>query len=244
VSIGISAREFSHASAAARQRRHTRIAAAVLTAGLYTIFALFAWWPVNRARSPAETAETTAELLPDVPAKRVPPPPFLAHLVKPHAVNSVPPEIIVAPDASSQLSASTTPPSPLLGGVSGGASGAGTGLEAGKSAGCLDAAWMRAVTERVRQFFTYPAEALAVRRTGLVMVHFEVRRSGEIEKLRVSKSSGDEELDKAALEIMRKAQPLPAIPDRMHTERVAGEMPINFGVRSFSGNATTATCGG
>jgi protein TonB len=103
---------------------------------------------------------------------------------------------------------------------------------------------MRAVTERVRQFFYYPAAALAVRRTGLTMVHFEVGRNGQIETLRISKSSGDEELDKAAIDIMQKAQPLPAIPDRMHTDRVDGEMPINFGVRGFTGSSATGTCRG
>ena len=108
----------------------------------------------------------------------------------------------------------------------------------------FDAVWMRAVSERVRQFFYYPAAALAVRKTGLVMVHFGVRHDGQIEKLQISKSSGDEGLDKAAIDIVQKAQPLPPIPDRMHTDRVDGVLPINFGVRSFSGSSTAGTCGG
>ncbi|HWF63336.1 MAG TPA: TonB family protein, partial [Rhizomicrobium sp.] len=178
--------------------------------------------------------------LPDVPAKREPLPPFLTHLVKPHAKNPAPPVITIAPEAPPLLSASVAETAPLRGGTSGGASGTGTGA----SAGCLDAAWMRAVTERVRQFFYYPAAALAVRRTGVVMVHFEVRRNGEIERLRISQSSGDEGLDRAAVDIMQTAQPLPPIPDRMHTDRVDGEMPINFGVRTFSGSGATGTCGG
>ena len=49
-------------------------------------------------------------------------------------------------------------------------------------------------------------------------------------------------LDKAAIDIVRKAQPLPPIPDRMHTDRVEGDLPINFGVRSFSGGASQGSC--
>ena len=193
------------------------------------------------------TTEITASLLPDAPKKRAlePLPPFLAHLVEPRAQEPAP----VFTIAPAPLTASAAETSPLLGGTSGnglgqGASGTGTGGNGGTSAGCLDAIWMRAVSERVRQFFYYPAAALAVRRTGLVMVHFGVHRNGQIEKLQISKSSGDEGLDKAALDIVQKAQPLPPIPDRMHTDRVDGELPINFGVGSFSGSSTTGTCGG
>ena len=170
---------------------------------------------------------------------REPLPPF--HLVQPRAEKPAAPVITIAP---APLTASAAETSPLPGGSSGAGAGNGTGGNGGASGECLDAVWMHAVNERVRQFFTYPAAALAVRRTGLVMVHFAVRRNGQIEGLKISKSSGDAGLDKAALDIMQKAQPLPPIPDRMHTDRVDGELPINFGVRSFNGSGTTGTCGG
>ena len=243
MSIFIPPREFSRSAHEAPQTdRRTRIVAALLTGGLYGVLALLAWWPLSRTRAPAEPPEMTAILVPDALARREPPPP-LAHLVKPHAENPAPPEIIMTPETSPQLSASKAEISPLAGGQSGGASGTGSG-NGDTAAGCLDAAWMRAVTARVRQFFVYPPAALAVRRTGVVMVHFAVRRNGEIESLRIGKSSGDPELDQAALEIMKNAGPLPAIPERMHTDRVEGEMPINFGVRGFGGNTPTGTCGG
>jgi len=137
----------------------------------------------------------------------------------------------------------------MLGGTSGNgtmgqaASGNGTNGNGAGLAGCLDPVWMRAVTDRVRQFFYYPDAALASRTTGVVMMHFAVRRNGQIDRLEIGKSSGDKGLDKAATDIMRKAQPLPPIPDRMHTDRVDGELPINFGVRSFNGGAAAGTCG-
>jgi protein TonB len=122
------------------------------------------------------------------------------------------------------------------------ASGNGTGGNGGALAGCLDPIWMRAVTERVRQFFYYPDTALAVRATGVVMMHFSVRRNGQIDRLEIRKSSGNDGLDKAAADILHKAQPLPPIPDRMHTARVEGDLPIIFGVRSFNGGASSGSC--
>ena len=98
------------------------------------------------------------------------------------------------------------------------------------------------MTDRVRQFFYYPPDALSARIFGVAMVHFIVRRNGQIDRLEIGKSSGNEGLDKAAIDIMQKAQPLPLMPDRMHTDRVDGTLPINFGVRSFSGGASAGSC--
>lgn len=245
--------EFSHLHGPARIDNKSRIAAGLLTGVLYAFFALLAWYS-SHASAPAKLTEITATLLPDAPTKRVvePLPPFLAHLIRPRAEQPALPVFTIAsgapPQAPAPLAASAAKTSPLLGGTAGNgpmgqaASGNGTGGNGGALSGCFDPAWMRAVSERVSQFFYYPSGALAVHRTGLVIVHFVVRRDGKIDRLQIGKSSGDAELDKAAIDILRKAQPLPPIPDRMHTDRVEGELPINFGVRNFSGSATGGTC--
>jgi protein TonB len=246
-------RDFSRDQAPGRDRPQ-RAVAGLLTGGLYAGLAvLLAWWPLRHPPAPAQTAEITAIVLPDPPRARAiaPPPPFAAHRVKPRAEKAAPPAFAIAssvpPQAPAPLPA-TAAQSPLPGGTAGNgpmgqaASGNGSGGNGAATAGCIDAAWMRAVTERVRQFFYYPPAALAVRRTGLVMVHFTVRRDGRIEGLRISASSGDAGLDKAAMDIIRNAQPLPAITERMHADRVDGELPINFGVRNFSGGGTLGTC--
>ena len=181
-------------------------------------------------------------------------PPFQAHLIRPRAEKPALPVFTIAsgapPQTPAPLSASAAKTSPIQGGTSGNgpmgqaASGNGTGGNGGALAGCLDLVWMRAVTERVRQFFYYPDSALAVHTTGVVTIHFSVRRNGQIDRLEISKSSGNDGLDKAAYDIMHRAQPLPPIPDRMHTDRVDGDLPINFGVRSFNGGASRGNCGG
>ena len=228
--------------------------AGLLTAVLYALFALLVWRaslapPVGPAKS-----EIVATLLPDAPTKRaVQPPPFIAHLIRPRAEKPASPVFTIAsgapPQAPAPLPASAAQSSPMPGGTSGdgtmgqAASGNGTGGNGGAMAGCLDPIWMRAVTERVRQFFYYPGPALTMRTTGVVTMHFAVRRNGQIERLEISKSSGDKGLDRAAIDIMQKAQPLPPIPDRMHVDRVDGELPINFGVRSFNSSAASGSCG-
>jgi protein TonB len=230
------------------------VTAGLLTAFLYAIFALLVWLTSLAPRSSPAVSEIVATLLPDRPNKRVvePLPPFLARLIKPRAEKPAMPVFTIAsgapPQAPAPLAASAAKNSPMLGGTSGtgpmgqAASGKGTGGTGGGLAGCLDPVWMRAVTQRVGQFFYYPDTGSATRPTGVVTVHFSVRRNGRIDRLEIRKSSGDQALDKAATDIMQKAQPLPPIPDRMHVDRVEGDLPINFGVRKFSGGASAGSC--
>jgi protein TonB len=245
--------EFPHRTSPAGAETSSRVGAGVLTAVLYALFALLVWRTSLAPPSSRTESEIVATLL-DVPKKRadLPPPPFLAHMVRPRAEAPAPPVYTIAsgapPQAPAPLPASAAQSSPMLGGTSGNgpmgqaASGNGTNGNGGGLAGCLDPVWMRAVTERVRQFFYYPDAALAVRKTGVVMMHFSVRRDGRIDKLAIRKSSGDNGLDKAAYDIMQKAQPLPPIPDRMRTDRVDGDLPINFGMRSFNGGTSAGNC--
>jgi protein TonB len=251
--MSIQLSEFPHTALPARADTSSRVTAGLLTAVLYGLFVLIAWWfSANRTARPAET-EITATILQDVPKKRSAEPlPFIARLIQPQAEKPALPVFTVAtgapPQAPAPLPASAAQTSPLLGGTAGtgpmgqAASGNGTGGNGGSLGGCLDPVWMRAVTERVRQFFYYPDAALAARTTGVATVHFAVRRNGQIDRLEISKSSGDKGLDQAAADILRKAQPLPPIPDRMHLDRIDGEIPVNFGVRSFKGSATAGHC--
>ena len=78
--------------------------------------------------------------------------------------------------------------------------------------------------------------------SGVVMVRFVVHRDGHLSTLEIGKSSGAEILDKAAYDIVHSAEPLPPIPDRMHVERIDGQLAINFGVRNFNGAPTIGHC--
>jgi periplasmic protein TonB len=247
--------EFPHDHAGARVARSSRVMAGVLTAVLYALFAVLVWNSfLGRPLSPTRT-EIVTRIVPDVPEKKITPlpPPFLAHLIRPHAQTIAPPTFTVAssaPVAPAQLPASAAKTSPLTGGVPAGTGTAGEGASANGSngngsalAGCLDPAWMRAVTDRVRQFFYYPGAARALHATGLVMVHFIVRRDGQLDLVEIGKSSGEWALDDAAADMMRKAQPLPPIPDHMHADRIDAILPIIFGIRGLNLTPSSGTCG-
>jgi len=244
---------FSRSHTSLRSDAASRVTSGLLTACLYALVALLVWHASRVVPVNPPTPEVSANLLRDVPKKRVETiPPPIANLIRPRAETAAPPVFTIAsgapPQAPAPLAASAAKSSPLIGGTAGegpmgqAASGNGTGGSGAGTAGCLDPVWMRAVTERVRQFFYYPPAALATRTTGVVTMRFAVRRNGRIDRLEIRKSSGNAMLDKAATDIMRKAQPLPPIPDRMQVDRVEGDLPINFGVRSFSGNISMGNC--
>ena len=120
-----------------------------------------------------------------------------------------------------------------------GINGNGTGDSA-----CYDAAWAKAVSDHIGRHLRYPEHAARDHITGVVFVHFIVRRNGLLDKLEIGKSSGDTTLDDAAYDLVRQAQPLPRIPDRMHAERVDTELPIAYGIKGAAFHATQGSCGG
>lgn len=93
---------------------------------------------------------------------------------------------------------------------------------------CHDAAWVRAVTNRVHRFF--PPAARRPHATGLATARLVIRRSGWLNELEIAGTSGNAALDAAAYTMVRKAQPLPRIPDRIAADRIDLELPIAFGV--------------
>jgi protein TonB len=239
-----------HLSPAEFSRDHQRIPiapssraiAGVLTALLYALFALLVWRAILSVPDREATREITAMLLPDEAVRKIVPlpQPFLAHLIRPRAETLAPPTFTIAsaaPVAPAQLPASAAKSSPIEGGVPAGTGASGAGASANGSvgngsalAGCLDPAWMRSVTEHVQKFFYYPGVARVRHTTGVAMVHFIMRRDGRLDMLEIGKSSGDWALDGAAYNMVRKAQPLPAIPDHMYTDRADLILPIIFGI--------------
>ena len=65
---------------------------------------------------------------------------------------------------------------------------------------------------------------------GLATAHLVIRRSGRLNELEIAKTSGDPALDAAAYAMVRKAQPLPRIPDRIAADRIVLQLSLPFGV--------------
>ncbi len=72
------------------------------------------------------------------------------------------------------------------------------------------AAWTKAVVVQLGHFKFYPPQARGV--SGVVTVRVTVDRQGNVVSIRVVKSSTSAALDAAALEIFKRASPLPAPP--------------------------------
>ena len=241
---------FVRGMAPARADPANRVMAGLLTASVYALAALLLWGiSPGPPAGPREPVIVTAVIHEKI-RKPVPEPAPPLPDIRPRAEQPAPPVIITEtgapPQAPAPLPATAATQSPLLGGTSGngpmGQTASGSGGSGAGGGGCLDPVWMRAVSERVRQFFYYPGPALATRTTGVVILRFGVRRDGWIDRLQIGKSSGDAGLDEAAIDILRKAQPLPPIPDRMGVARVDGELPVNFGVRNFNAGASMGNC--
>ena len=221
----------------------SRLTAGLLTAALYALLIFLARLE-HTGRAPPAQPEVFAILLPDAPAKKIlrSPPPFLAHLLRPHAQSIAPPAFTVTQEApAATLPATTVASSPIIASITAGTDTAGQGISAkgisanGRNgtgdelAGCWDRVWAQAVADRVRKFSYYPRRARDDGVTGVVMVHVSVRRLGRLALAKIEKSSGHTVLDRAAIGMVYQAQPLPPIPDRMHVDRVDGVLPIEFG---------------
>jgi protein TonB len=243
--------DFARGSRNGGARSSTRAAAAGLTLCVYACLALLALLPSSLPQPDMPALETITILLPSPPmTKTERTAPFLAPLIRPHAQNIAPPDFTVAsitPPAPAPLPAIEPLSTPLLGGMpsgNGAAAGSahGTNGNGDAASGCFDAAWAQAVTDRIGKFFRHPRSPSGRDLTGIVMVDFTVHRNGLVEDVEVGKSSGNDRIDHVASEMVRRAVPLPRIPDRMHTDQTRVELPMNFGVEGATFQPSPNTC--
>ena len=74
----------------------------------------------------------------------------------------------------------------------------------------------------------YPPEAKKARQQGVVVVKFTIDRQGNVLDAVIKKSSGHALLDQETLNLMRRASPLPAIPDSLGKDRLTISLPIEY----------------
>jgi periplasmic protein TonB len=163
--------------------------------------------------------------------------------VRPHVAQITVPQFTVMPDPNpapkSPLPVTMASTSLLSGGTS-----QGKGSGAGGASSCIDTAYLAEISRQIQQHFFYPEDTTGIHLQGVVYVHFTSTRMGSYQSLEVAKSSGYQTLDQAALQIMQRAAPLPMIPDRLHTDRVDGMLPIVFELKGNNLNPTWAASDG
>lgn len=239
----------------------SRVIGGALTLALYGLLVLLAGLKTTwKMPDHSPQAEVIATMLPEGRVKKIlrSPLPFVAHLIRPHILSAAPPAFTVASDVPAALAtlAPTKVQAPPIAaslpigldapgqGISGeGLSANGNGNGAAL-AGCWDKEWAQAVSDRIRKFFYYPRVMGQAMHPweGVAMVRLVVRRNGRLEKVDIYQTSGHTLLDYAAVNMVRKAQPLPPIPERMHVDRAEGLLPIKFGNAEGEFAPSESTC--
>lgn len=87
--------------------------------------------------------------------------------------------------------------------------------------------WEARLLAHLEQYRSFPARARAARQQGTVHVRFRMNRAGSVLAASVQRSSGFTTLDQAALDTLKRAQPLPAIPDGRPDE-IELTIPVEF----------------
>ena len=80
----------------------------------------------------------------------------------------------------------------------------------------------------LNQHKDYPPAVKKKKQQGTVVLAFSINRSGTVLTSRVQKSSGYPLLDQAALDMLARANPLPAMPDSMPRQRLRLAVPIEY----------------
>jgi protein TonB len=91
--------------------------------------------------------------------------------------------------------------------------------------------WKSALVARLERYKRYPAEARQRREQGVAQLAFSVDRSGRVHRARILRSSGSSLLDRATLDLIARAQPLPPPPPEMRGAQIAIVVPIRYNMR-------------
>lgn len=90
-----------------------------------------------------------------------------------------------------------------------------------------EATWEARLLAHLEKFRRYPARARSAKQQGVVQIRFRMDRAGHVLSAEIARKSGFFALDQAALATLRRAEPLPAIPEALPDE-VELTVPVEF----------------
>lgn len=90
------------------------------------------------------------------------------------------------------------------------------------------AEWQRKLFGHIAKYKTYPDAARRQRATGETMVAFKIGRDGTLSDVHVVKTSGHDVLDRTAMDVMKRANPLPKLPAELKGETFEFALPMRF----------------
>ncbi|HJQ56622.1 MAG TPA: TonB family protein [Vineibacter sp.] len=91
--------------------------------------------------------------------------------------------------------------------------------------------WQTAILAHLQKHKRYPAASRAADQQGTAYLRFAIDRNGRVLAMQVERPSGYSTLDQETLDLVERAQPLPAPPSDMSGERFEFIVPVKFQLR-------------
>lgn len=91
--------------------------------------------------------------------------------------------------------------------------------------------YLSQLSRHLGKFYEYPRRARRLGQEGVPVIVFRFQRDGTLVEHYLQDSSGHELLDKAALDMLKQAAPLPPVPDNMAGQQFSYALPIRFSLR-------------
>jgi protein TonB len=91
--------------------------------------------------------------------------------------------------------------------------------------------WQAELVRHLQQYKRYPSASQAKHEQGVVLLGFSVDRNGRVLTRRIVQGSGHADFDQEVMEMIGRAQPLPAFPPRMTQSELDLTVPIRFSLR-------------
>jgi protein TonB len=88
--------------------------------------------------------------------------------------------------------------------------------------------YIAAIMRQLNRHKTYARELKKAKIEGTVVIQFTIDREGRLLASGVKQTSGHAELDRAAMDMLARANPLPAVPDFMNRDELALAIPVEY----------------
>jgi periplasmic protein TonB len=187
----------------------------------------------------AVTAPAVQPPQPKPQPKPLPRPAKAQPKAEPKAAPPAEPEFAPPPPATApSVANSAGAPAGAIGRGQGGPAGIGHGTE-GTGAGAFGSGegpgdeYFERLRRWLAKYKDYPDAALKQKQQGTVTVEFMLARDGTVLDAQIERSSGFPILDRATLEMLRRASPVPPLPERYTGERIKIAMPIDYKIGLF-----------
>ncbi len=213
--------------------------------------------PVETIEAVDAMEPETAEVVPQEVPVETPPEPVVAEAVpieppkppepvevKPKEPMPIPPKVVRPPKPQPPEPRETVEPAPTparttpaVAGTQGKSgtkdskdAGSGDDSQGGGMAGAT-ADYVSVLQAWLEKHKEYPRSARLRRIQGVVLLSFAIDRAGQVLAFRVERSSGHRSLDRETLAMIRRANPLPPIPNDMERDKLEIVVPVQFSLR-------------